>query len=163
MILLHFTQFSDSAFCIPEGRQACTGARHFPTANIPCALTFAHAITLRKPLTKGVSVLRTETERSSFPRREGRSAACFPLLTQSRIFRVAASRVARPLFDPCSAVSVLPLDSAPDQFSCGRLRLIRETAAREKPRPFDRDFVYSLKEGPAHCAGPSLFVCLFDY
>ena len=65
MILLHFTQFSDSAFCIPEGHQACTGARHFPTTNIPCALISAHTITLRMPLTKGVSELRSETNQSN--------------------------------------------------------------------------------------------------
>ena len=135
MILLHFTQFSDSAFCIPEGHQACTGARHFPTANIPCALTFALAITLRTPSTKGVSVLRTETTKA-FPSPGGQVSSVFPLLTQSRIFRVAASRVARPLFVPCSAVSVLPLDSAPAPFSCASLRQIRETAAREKASTF---------------------------
>jgi len=135
LILLHFTQFSDSAFCIPEGHQACTGARHFPTANIPCALTFALAITLRTPSTKGVSVLRTETTKA-FPSPGGQVSSVFPLLTQSRIFRVAASRVARPLFVPCSAVSVLPLDSAPAPFSCASLRQIRETAAREKASTF---------------------------
>ena len=144
LILLHFTQFSDSDFCIPEGRQAHTGARHFSTTNIPCALYPTLAITLRMPLTKGVSELRSETDCSlSLAGRQASSV--FPLLTQSRIFRVATSRVARPLLCPYFAVSVLPLDSAPAPFSCGRLWQIREIAAREKPRPFDRDFVYSLK------------------
>ena len=144
MILLHFTQFSDSAFCVPEGRQACTGAQHFPTTNIPCALTFALAINLRTSLTKGVSELRSETDHSLSL--AGRQASnVFPLLAQSRVVRVAASRVARPLFLPFSAVSVLPLDSAPAPASCGSLQPIRELMAREKPRPFDRDFVYSLR------------------
>ena len=147
MILLHFTQFSDSAFCIPEGHQACTGARHFPTANIPCALTFALAITLRTPSTKGVSVLRTETTKA-FPSPGGQVSSVFPLLTQSRIFRVAASRVARPLFVPCSAVSVLPLDSAPAPFSCASLRQIRETAAREKASTFRSRLCLQSEERP---------------
>ena len=62
LILLHFTQFSDSYFCIPEGLKACTGARHTPTTNIPCALNNALAINFRMLLTKGVSVLCTETD-----------------------------------------------------------------------------------------------------
>ena len=37
----------------------------------------------------------------------------FPLLTQDRVFRVAASRAARPLWDSVEAASVLSLDFAP--------------------------------------------------
>ena len=37
----------------------------------------------------------------------------FPLLTQDRVFRVAASRAAWPLWGNMDAASVMSLDSAP--------------------------------------------------
>ena len=94
MILLHFTQFSDLAFCIPEGRQAHTGARHISNTDIPCALYPELAITLRMPLTKGVSVLRTETDHS------------FSLAGRAGQQRVPAADAVKG--DPCRGVKSCP-------------------------------------------------------
>ena len=118
LILLHFTQFSDLAFCIPEGRQAHTGARHTSTTNIPCALRPEPATNSRIPLTKGVSVLRTETDHSfSLAGRAGQQR--IPLLAQSRVLRVAASTAARPL-NLDMRPAYCPLTSLPRPSRSGR-------------------------------------------